>query len=603
MPGFLAVIWNADNARATSAARDISATPELRGEPYFQAMDDGAYLFTLSHPQDSAGIVPCGRNSAVYGTFFRRSLSLVASTPVRQFSESEEAAIARSEGQFLLAGFWGTYVGIIETRNGYRILSDPCSSLPCFYMTSGNIAYLYSHLERCPPQLRKGLKVNQHFISRLLTYDKIQSGETGLDGVNELQAGHSLRLERGVFDLELSWDPRLVAQAARLNSVMEAAAALKDVTKYVVACRTNAERGTVLSLSGGLDSAIVAAALRTSVPAAEVKALHLVPGGGDPSEASFARRMAGELRIALIEHALDPALALPSPDDCPASARPQREFTGLPQQMLINELPGLQGRTIFTGQGGDHLFQEVRTPLAFADTILLRGLSRDILHQLQCAARLSRTSVWSVLQEALPTLFVRPDCEWRFIREIERRQVLANQPVLAGPDGSGLLPSWALDGDGLPPAKAAQVSSLAHMFQIRSSLQPSGTPLMVHPLISLPLIEFCLRTPVHILCAGGVPRGLVRLAAEGMVPDLVRLRRAKGDASRFYVEQLAANRERLCDVLLEGELVRGGYIEPEDMRACVQPEALRIQTFGRTALVFYAIECWLRRWKSESLAV
>jgi len=603
MPGFLAMIWEPNDAHATSVVRDMSAALELSRELCFRAIDEGASLFGFPHPQEGARLIPCGQNSAVYGTLFRRTLSLIASSPVKQFSESEEEAVAFSEGEFLLSEFWGTYVAMIRSPDGYRILTDPCSSLPCYYMSADNITYVFSHLERCPQRMRKRLQINRRFISTLLAYDKIQTGETGLEGVNELQAGHSLVLRRGIAEPALTWDPRTIARAAQLNSVSEATAALADVINYVVACRAKAAASIALSLSGGLDSAIVAAALRTTLPAVDVSAVHLVTGGGDPSEAGFARRIADALSIPLTEQSLDPAMPLPSPEDCPASARPSREFTGLEQQALIGRMTSVKGRSMFTGQGGDHLFQEVRTSLAFADSILLQGLNLDVLHQLQCAARLSRTSVWNVLKDALPALALQPDIERRFKTEIARRQILRSQPDPDAIQRTRLLPDWALDSDGLPPAKAAQVSSLAHMFQIRSSLYSAGAPTMIHPLISQPLIEFCLRTPVHILCAGGIPRGLARLATEGRVPDVVRLRRTKGDASRFYIEQLASNRNLLRDVMLEGELVQGGYVTPEDMRACLRTEALRIPTFGRTALVFYAIECWLKRWKSETHAV
>ena len=114
-----------------------------------------------------------------------------------------------------------------------------------------------------------------------------------------------------------------------------------------------------------------------------------------------------------------------------------------------------------------------------------------------------------------------------------------------------------------------------------------------------PLIELCLKIPADVLCTGGVPRGLVRLAVTGLIPDMVRLRRSKGDASRFFIEQLGANQALLSETFRGGELVADGYVDPGDIAACLTPQNYRTQTFGRMILVYYVIECWLRRWKTE----
>jgi asparagine synthase (glutamine-hydrolysing) len=48
-----------------------------------------------------------------------------------------------------------------------------------------------------------------------------------------------------------------------------------------------------------------------------------------------------------------------------------------------------------------------------------------------------------------------------------------------------------------------------------------------------------------------------------------------------------------------GELVSSGYVERQDIDAFLTPDAYRTQTFGRMILVYYVIECWLRRWRTE----
>ena len=206
-----------------------------------------------------------------------------------------------------------------------------------------------------------------------------------------------------------------------------------------------------------------------------------------------------------------------------------------------------------------------------------------------------------MLAESLSHLVAGPR-ETAAIRSIRERQTGLNRLTHERLDASDLLPVWACVPEGLPPAKFAQVSGLAHMIQIRESLALPGTDETVHPLISQPLVELCLQLPAYLLCHGGRGRGLVRQAFAGRLPDQIRLRRSKGDASRFYTEQLKANRDLLADTLMNGALVANGLINRADVEAALRPGSYGVDTFGRMILVCYVIEAWLGRWTRRNAA-
>ncbi len=600
MYSFIAVSWDPGDLRAAGASREFLST--LRGITSCHSSSDGFYLADLSNTGRRNVIVPCGRSGAVYGTLFRRSASLSPSSALDQLSEEEAAAIQRSSGANLLHHYWGNYVAFIQAGNCLHVVSDPASSIPCFYSIIDQVTFIFSHLEKCPATLRRGRTLNKSFIRQVLAYDKIQNGETGISGVRELMSGKRLQIKKADVEELPAWDPRQVAQNHVASPAPEAAAELRRLIRYVVVSHAMAEPKITLRLSGGLDSAIVAASLRSGARHLDLNAVHYVLEGGDPSEAGFARSVAECIGIDLTYLPVDPAMPLPNAHQCPPTARPFREFLGQNQLTKECALPALSGRTLFTGQGGDHLFQEVRSSLGFGDYLQLNGLRPDAVGELVNAARLSEQSVWRVLRETMASAIYCRNRISPFKAGLLRRRTSANRLAFADLRADDLVPVWAREPDGLPPAKFAQISSLVHMFQNRSAIYTPATPHVIHPLISQPLIEFCLRSPVYLLCAGGISRGLARLAMKHEVPDAVRLRRSKGDASRFYIQQIASNRNLLTETLLDGELVAGGYIERGEIRSFLLPETFRLQTLSQMVLVYYVIECWLQRWKSELTA-
>lgn len=598
MASFFAMIWDRAEAQAAETAHRIQNDGALQSARA-SCRQPGFFLADLSRPRSDAGIVEIGASGAVFGTLFQRSSGPAPATRVTSFGENAVSAIVASSGASLFSDYWGTYVVFVRSPRGFELITDPTSSIPCFYLKHDTITIVCSHLELCPAFLRRGLTLNRQFIVKLLAYDKIQNGESGLNEVRELPGGCKLSISGGAARETLVWDPRAFARSRHERSRADSAEELRQTISHVVRSWASACPRIALNLSGGLDSAIVAASLIEDRRSIDLRALHFVLKGGDPAELAYARKLAAAFGLELTELDIDPRHPLPSPDRYPPTARPYREFLGLGLLESQDELPELVGRTTFTGQGGDHLFFETRTPFVFADYVLREGAGRRSVAELLSAARLSESSVWAVLREVLPALIDGGAQHARRFAGIRSRKTRVNQQAHETLDPAEALPHWARAPDGVAPAKFEQVVSLVHLFQIRTGFASSPAGALLHPLISQPLVELCLKTPTYILCADGRPRGLARQAMAGLIPDEVRLRRSKGDASRFYVEQLAAHHRLLSDTLLEGALVESGYISPDDMKAFLHPGAFRTETFGRMILVYYVIECWLRRWQSE----
>jgi Tfp pilus assembly protein PilF len=166
-----------------------------------------------------------------------------------------------------------------------------------------------------------------------------------------------------------------------------------------------------------------------------------------------------------------------------------------------------------------------------------------------------------------------------------------------GLDPEKYLPDWVREPAGLPPMKAAQVASLTHMYQVREQFSRPWTRHMVHPLISQPLIELCLRLPAWQLTAGGQERGLARQALTEAIPPAIRARATKGSSSQFFTAHLFANRPQILAALRDGHLVSSGYLDPAELEGFASGAPYLARRASRRMMTAYMVEAWLRAWQ------
>lgn len=241
------------------------------------------------------------------------------------------------------------------------------------------------------------------------------------------------------------------------------------------------------------------------------------------------------------------------------------------------------------------IHDRLRLLLQSVDFLQARGVRRGIHAQLLRSARFSGQSIWGVLQDTLPYVVGRLP-QSAILKNVEERQTSVNRHAVSAAALGSDLPIWATDPAGLPPAKFDQVTNLAHLVHMREVLDTGDPSEIAHPLISQPLIELCLRFPAYLLAANGQSRGLVRMAFAGIIPDAIRRRMTKGGASRYSVDNITANRQKILDQLANGELVKCGLIRRSDVEAFLDHDQYRLQAYGRMVRVYYVIEAWLNTW-------
>jgi asparagine synthase (glutamine-hydrolysing) len=82
------------------------------------------------------------------------------------------------------------------------------------------------------------------------------------------------------------------------------------------------------------------------------------------------------------------------------------------------------------------------------------------------------------------------------------------------------------------------------------------------PYLDCDLIQFLMSIPGEVQSHGGVPRGLMRQAMRGVVPDAVIDRRSKGEFTHLMNEGIVNDFDAICDLLGPSALaVRFGYLD------------------------------------------
>jgi len=602
-PCFACLAWPAGNEDATRRVEHlVSALQTHQPERPSAFRMPGLYLADLSptgHPAcrilplHNAEGVPAG---CLYGTLFRRAAG--SQRPLDRLSPEETRRICRTGGRALMTEYWGHYVLILKTGDTVSLLADPMSAIPCFYRRHGEIACVFSHLEACPDEFATDLTLDLASLRRLRVYDKIQTGRTAYCEIHELGGGQRLELIRPNASPETIWDPRPLASQPLHLSDQDAAEALHETVRDCVGSWASACGHIAMDLSGGLDSSIVTSCLAKVCNDKRLDIVHHHIRAADAPELVHAQATCAHLGLDLLALDIAPSRALPDPDAHPPSARPWRNFLGLGFDTILPDRLRSPETTFFTGQGGDHLFLMTRSPLGLTDCIRHGAYARLWTEWLN-AARLSDTSLWKTFASNLPYLMGRTA---RSALETAIKGRLDRLDMPGGKSGAWLegLPDWALRPGDLPPGKFEQISTLPHLFQIRDPLARASGRHVIHPLISQPLIELCLRLPVWQLCLGGINRGLARMAFSSDLPDQIRRRTSKGEATQYYARQLAGDWEKVATALSQGCLMEAGLLGRAELDRLLADRAMTASATFRDMLQLYTLEAWMRAARSRT---
>lgn len=525
-------------------------------------------------------------HGVILGTLFERPSAAAAKalTPLRQ------ARILVSRGLDIIETCWGPYVAIIGRRASPRIdvIRAPMGDLPCHIVETESAVFVASDIELLAQLAGYRPAIAWDEVIRLLAHPDIHRAATCLIGLSDLPGGDRLTLEQGNMRRETLWSPWIFAQEqTQIRVPAEAAALLRETAMECLNARAAQFESVLLTLSGGLDSSLVAACLsRQRTP---FQGLNLVTHDPNGDERRHAARVGAVLGMPLTTAMRDVSKIDVHHSAARHLPRPSiRCFFQESLRLARATATQADAGAIFNGSGGDNVFCSLQSGAPAADRLLAEGFGKGFLQSAYAMSEFAPASLWEVMRDAIrrawlgkPAFRIRPEL-----------QFLSPEACALATDMP--LHPWLTPPRGIPPGKAMHVRLVAVARSYVESLDPLSALPVVAPLLSQPLVEVCLRIPSWLWFESGHNRMVARRAFTDVLPPDILLRRSKGTPDSFIVQIMEVHGKAIRAMLLEGELARRGLIDlPAVLQDLDAPGPRRNKSFERI-LHLVDVEAWAR---------
>ncbi len=600
MYNFIAVVSGSTHTAALPAAtalRDSLRQQPQKWRPIINSDTLAVYSQTSFDPAMRTYLLP-ENNGVVLGRLFRNGCAAQPIDP----AEICPTTTLRSGGARLLAQYWGSYVAILRSHEDQTVLvcRDCSGKMPCYYLEISGLYVFFSDI-RDLEAMGLQFTINSRYLAAFILHHPLHVRETGLRQVSELLAGDCVALTpKGVSHSGL-WNPLELVDAPPVDNYSHAKSEMIAITEQVIQCWASIYDGILLSLSGGLDSAIVLGCLKRMGAADRVVCVNEYMENTRDDERQYARSAAKMANVRLIELArnCDAALFVEKLRNAPADPNPY-VTTGF----RLLSADGFQAiaaqfgcNSVWTGQGGDHVFLQIRDTHPAADYLMKHWFPSRLPAVLYETARLSGHSVWSTLRHAI-------QCRWRngYDTPVPFKfsgENLVNQSALCDVPPGYATPQWHVTNSRVPPGKLTQIDIFSDLLNRHKPLI-DHLPYECHPLISQPLLELSLRIPTYHLVRGGRQRAMARDAFADRVPACILRREDKGgilDQSRVLLRGCA---DLLRDLLLDGALVSLGIVNRQTLeRLIVSEETYKpAEIFSLAGCI--AAEMWATHWINQT---
>lgn len=571
-PRYLLLI--AERPDLASAAERVAARTGL-------AVTRSANGFALL-TSDAGSVLDAGPDMFVIGTVFHRHGPARA---IAGFSDAERATLSQEGLAALLGSWWGGYVAVRNRGAEWAILRDPSGALPCYRAEADGVRMFASDLALLEAAGDKAPSVAWEALGRILYSAGLPTAETALGGIAELRAGEAVTLDRGSERSAAGWSPWDFAEPGGEEDFGALAERLRRVVEHCVSAWASLYRRPLLSLSGGLDSSIVAACLAQARSDAECLTLFTDDAAGD--ERGFAKLVCDGVGLPLSEarydlEAVDLARALGA-----HLPRPAGRVEAQPYEIAHRAVAERLGAdAFFTGNGGDNVFGYSQSAAALADRALHEGPGAGAFATLRDICRQTGAGPLRVTRAAVRLARQPAGYRWRPNAAFLHPDLVASLSAMAFHHPWLEAPPWAL------PGKAAHIAALIRA-QLTLEADRGRVAPVVHPLLGQPILEACLAIPSWRWREGGRDRAMARAAFAGRLPAAIIERKVKGTPDPFCGEIVRVKRAELRDRLLDGQLAAHRILDPGAIEEALLPGRPTTGEENVRLLELANVEAWL----------
>lgn len=485
---------------------------------------------------------------------------------------------------------WGRYAMICANLDGGTCawLRDPSGSQRLYAWHLGTHTLLTDAITlpliECLKRNRP--KIDWHRLSQLIAQTEMASAFSALEHIEIVTPGRLEVCAKDRLTGHVIWTPARFAQAPDPADPDQ----FRQTASQCVGHWLGDHERVTVELSGGLDSSLVAGLLANAANRPCIQGLNIIPQSPGGDESIYARSVSEKWDFGLIETAVDPSELdyLRLLGGAPTVEPPVYGLDVLADGLSANLADAFCATRIFSGQGGDAVFFQPHTPLIASDYLAAHGPTPTFGRLAQSCAKATNSSLWAVIRQA-----IRPD------------PTLARRPLPSGLGGpvsrlawqdNSLVHPWVDDAANLPAGKRMQVAMLANCQLFHRATRTSLKGRLVHPLLSQPLVELCLRTPLWELVPDRRERGFVRDSFRRALPGPVHSRRGKGEASGFYNRAITTHLSTLRPFLIDGVLASKGLVSPDALAGLLDVQHLLWRDDHPTIGSLVALEIWARQW-------
>ena len=531
--------------------------------------------------------MPGGRGFII-GTLFSkhgpaRSISGAEPSLLDELAQPDPVGILRDR-------FWGGYVALLVDGGTLSLLRDPSGAMPCYHAT---VPGGWAAASDVPLLVKVGLikpTIAWDELPRYLAARDLPATATAIKQVREILPGTYERLENGASETVSFWSPWKYVPTDESRDTAQEAERLRRTVDHCVASWGSTADLPLLTLSGGLDSSIVAAALGHSRRRFACVTIGTVDGLGD--ERNYALAMAQAVGSPLVEADYDQGdidLSLSAARHFPKPIGQIHETAYHAIAMRVAN--SLHADAIYSGNGGDNVFYNSSSVRPLLDCLRAYGPGFALIRTLRDIADKNEVSKRIVLWEALRQYrnLARP---YAWQQNLALMTFHAKQQMLAHPPSH----PWLEQQDRSRPGKAGHVAFLLRVQNhLEGYFRAFDMPL-INPLMSQPIVELALSIPSWHMVEGGRDRAVARRAYHDALPPPVRDRRRKGSPSSFAIAVLRAKRAEVRERLMDGELVTRGFIDEEALATELASEPGTGLGYMRI-LALLDMEAWIAHWQ------
>ena len=569
LPHSTGQIWNGPFERARQPQNLCADAPRLWTDRHTPLIDLGA-----------AGVI--------IGVLFSRvSAARIKYLP----SDAPGGGDAGSLADWLVRKCWGAYIGILTDlqANTIQILVDPSGLLPAYSAESETHRLIVSHprlIEHCC-----GIRPRPSWtgIQAQLARPDLRRRGTSLAGVHEFGRGELVDMGAKHPVGKRLWSPDMFMPVDTGRSCNDVAEELNALATSVVGAWAGVLGPVVVAASGGVDSSFICAALAKSRQPFDCVTLATADPSGD--ESAYVELLSAHLGVRSVTRVFDTDHIDPLRSASYELARPsRRSFIAALDAGLIDAAQSLGAKTIFDGNGGDNLFCFLHNAAPIVDRLLCEGPGRKTLSTFIDICRLTECDISTMTPAVLRRLLrKRAGSVWP-----PDLRLLA--PACRDLDDVDPLTPWFDIAAGRHPGKHDHLALILRNQNRLNGLGAAGLP-RFSPLLSQPLVEYCLGVPTWTWCTGGINRAPARAAFAQDLPHDILVRTSKAGPDSFLHHFFDTYRHVYRELLLDGLLARHGLLDHEAVETAIKVDSLSGDEIIYRLLDLAEAENWARSWQ------